>query len=334
MFHQDWTEFFPNSEQGTKYYTEKQKLIIEDQSYYISFCNFGALITEGAIYYCSAKDTTKALIEDTDFYKCSNTENWGGSLYFFVDGECVQNPICRLNSNSVQGFMYCLVDVSDIAKYKNKILNSSISESGNLYKDRAVNINLVNGEIEINSINISYTDLYICSLFAIWYYNFPSRASFSTFCNNTDTYQDIFNDVYFYNSPETLLIESCNYLSNNLHVIISANNAYVNVVNCNFINNTGREYYFFQGSDGLGNITIDGCYIDESNPKKEGKVYFTNNETNPFKIEFPNLTCEFEIPKSKNEEENEIIYFNRKKRIFKNLHFLFFQSFVIISRKK
>ena len=108
--------------------------------------------------------------------------------------------------------------------------------------------------------------------------------------------------------------------------------AYVSVVNCNFINNTGRRNYFCHNSP--GNLTIDGSYIDDSNPSIEGEVYLTNNTTNTIKIEFTNLTCEFDIPESKNEEENEIIYFNRKKKILKKLHYLFFQSFFAIYRFK
>ena len=275
MLHQEWAEFFPNSELGTNYSKKIQKLSSEDQNYYISFCNFGTLLTEGAINFTTSKDTTKTLIEDTDFYKCSNTIGRGGSLYFSTEGECVQNRICSLNSNSAKYNMYCYVNVSNIAKYKNKILNSSISGSGNLYKDKKGNIYLKNGEIEINSINISYTDLNSVSLFSMQNYISSSRASFSILSNNTDNEpSNIY--IYFYSSSETLLIKSCNYLTNNLTAIICASNAYVHVVNCNFINNIGRNEYFYH--DYSGNITIDGCYIDKSNPKITGKIYFTSNE--------------------------------------------------------
>ena len=277
------------------------------------------------------KDTTKTLIETTNFNNCTNTKGKGGSLYFSTEGECVQNRICSLNSNSALRGMYCWVDVSNIAKHKNKILNSSISQSGNLYKDKESNIVLINGEIEINSINISFADIYSNSLFGASSYSSSSRALFSTFSNNTDheplnSYLDYFSD-----SSETFLIKSCNYLSNNLHVIVSSWNAYVNVVNCNFINNTVRNEYFRQNSDDFGSIIIDGCYFDERNLKTDGQVNIKNNEANPIKIEFPKLSCEFDIPKSKNEVGNKTIYFKRKKKFFKNLHFMFFQSFFIIS---
>ena len=339
MLHQEWAEFFPNSELGTNYSKKIQKLSSEDQNYYISFCNFGTLLTEGAINFMTSKNTTKTLIEASNFNNCTNTKRRGGILYFSTEGECVQNRICSLKSNSAYRYMYCYVDVSEFGAYKNKILNSLISESGNLYNYTHDNIYLKNGEAEINSINISYNNLEYLNLLSISDYYSSSRASFSTLINNTDTLQKNYDRfAYISYSQKTFLIKSCNYLSNNLIVIIGASMANFKLVNCSFINNTGRYFYIAQytypdASYESQHSIIDGCYIDESIPYS-WDVYFTNNEANPFKIEYPNLTCEFVIPEPKNEEETEIIYVNRKKINFKNLPFLFFQSFVIISLSK
>lgn len=288
------------------------------------------MITDGAINFITSQDTTKSLIETSEFYNCSNTKQSGGGLYFYRHGECVQNRICSINSNAAKYGMYCWVEISNAAQFKNKFLNSAITQSGKLNKDIIGNIHLKNGEIEINSLNISYVDIKASNLYSIRAYQSSSKVTFSTFSNSTDTWPSDNNFVYFDKSSYVLLIKSCNYLSNNLNIIISASNASVNVVNCNFVKNIGRNYYFYHSK--IGYISVNDCYIDSSNFLKYGTNTVTNNAVNSFKIEIPTMTCDFEIPDSMNqiEDEDELIYLNKNKAIMKNICLFSLHIFTVL----
>ena len=293
--HGDWTEFYPNSQTYEKYTNNNSKLEAKENSYYVSSCFFTQVNTKGSIYLYTKKNTIKFLIDTTTFNNCSNNQA-GGCIFYSQEGEFVQDRVCsfasKVNSLYTHG-VYCKIDVSNSNTYKNYIYDSSISKSLDEHKDVGWNnLYLINGQIEIKSINISFSKLWRRDFYEIDSVSKGSNCSFSTFSNSNG----ISGNPKFchLNSQENFEIRNCNIL-NNIGILLWAESAPFYIKNCSFINNNDNNKYYF-----YGNITLDGCFIDNKSPKtKEGTVIFINNITNEFIHKFSHFStanCLADIP--------------------------------------
>ena len=180
----EWDEFYAGDLSKTQYENETTKLSRGDQNYYIKSCLFSENINSGAINFATQQDTTKLLVDETQFLNCSNT-NRGGSLYFSTEGECVQDRIISDSSKVTSNYygVYCYSDVSDKESFQNKILSSSITKSGeNNLGDR--NIYLKNGKINFINSNISHLKCKGISVSCFDSYLSDSKVLFSIFYDN------------------------------------------------------------------------------------------------------------------------------------------------------
>ncbi|EAY03686.1 hypothetical protein TVAG_031850 [Trichomonas vaginalis G3] len=291
LLQQDWDTFFQESDEKSYYHKKSVNLSAQDCNYYIVRCRFEEQITQGAINFTNNLNLTKVLIENTDFYNCSNSIGQGGSLYFGKEGQCAQNRICSVNSNSNLGAMYCYSFVSNIANYQNKLLDSAISHSGNLINDQFGINGFYHGNVEINYDNISYSVSKLYGFYSVTTVRYPSKASFSIITNNSDT---ISNSIvsYFYQVPY-FLAEYCNHLSNNLCVQMGARDSTINITKCNFIRNTAKtEYFYFAPYE--GRFYVDGSYIADTVPNSY-YVIITNRNEIPFDNNIAYYYCKSSI---------------------------------------
>ena len=191
----------------------------------------------------------------------------GGSLYINFKGECVQDRICSFGSNTIREGAYCYVLVSSSSQFKNHLLDSTITLSGEALPKYNSNIYLQYGETNMKFINISNSKLYRQSVYIIYGFSSDSNVTFSTFSNNTTTAE--YYEIYHYGSSplNEFKILFCNYFENRCNCFIySYYNFYIN--NCSFNKNIIREVYFFTYKQ----FQVEGCYFDISKPGTLGDV--------------------------------------------------------------
>lgn len=294
----DWAEFYLTASHQ-KYINERTRLKGAQTSYYVSFCQFINQNTNGAIYFSSASKDTKLLTEDSFFSNCF--------LHFEQNGQCVQNRICSFKSkvvnNSCHG-AHCFVDVSETSPFQNKIIDSSISNSGD--KIGYSNMHCLNGALTIASTNVSYADIYEYEVCYMPRINSDSLIQFSTFSNN---FQTVSSSCSYFESTSNANhnIKSCNYLNNRGgHTLIGCSNLILYASNCNFDNNTVSSDTFYHS--GRGNATYDQCYFGNYQGKS-GTVIVENTLNRKIDLILRHLStfeCYAVFPKYNHEQSIKI----------------------------
>lgn len=190
--HNEWTDFFDSSNNYVSFKNKNESFGINvDKSYYISLCLFIYLNETGAIRISSnSRNTLKFLIDTSSFDNCLHKNEEGGSLYINANqGECVQDRVCSIGSKTPSVGTYCSITASPVYPNRDYILETSIIESGEENTSGNNNMLLLNGEIHMKSINLSYSKL-DHSNFYYTYFGSNSNLSFSTFSNNTSSNQE------------------------------------------------------------------------------------------------------------------------------------------------
>ncbi|EAY08998.1 hypothetical protein TVAG_073640 [Trichomonas vaginalis G3] len=326
--HKEWDNFYNSSNEYTPYRNESKMLDNSSpNSYYVSLCLFIYLNQTGAIRITDETDKKlKFLIDTSSFYKCMHESDKGGSLYIScTKGECIQDRICSFGSNTVTIGAYCYISVSEEYPFKNYLLDSTITSSGEENPKENSNIDLVNDETYMKSINISHSKLNYHSFYYV-HYNSNSNGTLSTFSNNTSTE---FKQVIHYGSSDSIefTILFCNYFENKCENFIDSQfNLYLN--NCNFYKNNVKYNYF--STD--GQMQVQGCYFDISDPVIAGLVTITENASSiyPENHHLNSGLCYAELKlgfseekKTKTEEKAEIIVNNKRNNKFNFLVCIF-----------
>ena len=273
--HKEWDNFYNSSNEYTPYRNESKMLDNSSpNSYYVSLCLFIYLNQTGAIRITDETDKKlKFLIDTSAFYKCMHESDKGGSLYIScTKGECIQDRICSFGSNTVTIGAYCYISVSEEYPFKNYLLGSTITSSGEENPKGSRNVYLYNGEINIKSINISNSKLDGKSSYYV-IYSSNSNTTLSTFSNNTDSYETSVVHTALSIIPEIKTI-FCNYLENECRILISIYGINLFISNCSFISNNIKDSYFHSVSI---KIQVKGCFFDISDPDTIGSVIITEN---------------------------------------------------------
>ncbi|EAY07615.1 hypothetical protein TVAG_334270 [Trichomonas vaginalis G3] len=298
----EWDDFYGEDLSNTQYEDETTNLLKTDQNYYVKHCLFAENIKSSAINFQTSKDTTKLLVDTSQFLNCSNSKA-GGSLFFSSEGECVQDRIISDSSKVTTTYtygVYCYSDVSNKESFQNKILSSSITKSGenNLgYR----NIYLKNGKINFTNSNISHSKCNGRSVSCFESYLTDSKVLFSIFYDNKDNTPSDAAPVNLYNSPSSnILFEATNFQNITDYWLVYAYKSPTNLTKCCFSNNNISQYYFYGDS---AKITVDRCFIDVS-PIKGGTVEITNEIKD---------TSNIDICKTYYELEYQILDINKNK---------------------
>ncbi|EAY00372.1 hypothetical protein TVAG_407210 [Trichomonas vaginalis G3] len=250
----------------------------------------------------------------------------GGSLYINLKkGECIQNRICSFGSRTLRQGVYCYVTVSSASPFKNYIFDSTITSSGYENEEGDSNIYLFNGEINLKSINISYSKLIFTNFYSLTP-NSNSNITFSTFSNNwspSNNYEAIHSGSFSASPEFTMLF--CNFFENHCtSLILSYFKLYV--INCSIYSNSIEMGIFEAGND---QIEVKGCYVQIYEPNNQiiGDVIITEtvNEAYPQNLHFTSsCSTELKLPEEETKEKEEIkVDFKRKNKF--NI-FLFFVS--------
>lgn len=165
---------------------------------------------------------------------------------------------------------------------------------------------LINGQIQIKSINISFSKIYCRDFYYAFSYSSGSNSSFSTFTNSTSGSTINYYKLRHTDSAEVFNIINCNVLNNKNASILQAlydTSSSCYIKNSSFINNILNDgCYYFDGT-----ITLDGCFIDNNSPRTTWSVAFTNRNRNQFTHDFSLLCLD---KKTKNEETNSVKIYN------------------------
>lgn len=253
----------------------------------MSYCRFDSFRTNGAIYFNATSIDTKFLAEDSIFTKCYNSKN-GGSLFFQEEGQCVQNRIQSLKSETEdkEYGAYCYIDVSSRPKSQNKIIESSISQAGAKNKKGQGSFYCINGMISIKLINTSFADVYGLNSYSISKIFGDSNISYSFFANNTQSYDPSAATVHSGLNDEIKLdIKFCSYFGNSGgYILLYICDLMVTISECNFISNinTERTLSHYCG----GETTVSRCYLDEIYKDADGFILVTDNSTEKIQYEF------------------------------------------------
>lgn len=188
------------------------------------------------------------MIEDSLLANCSNLGQ-GGSIYFAIQGQCVQNRVCAYKSASLKSGAYCKIQVSILAQ--NNIHWSSLAFIGenddNL--NGSVAVQLDNGILNYTNVNSSYTNtgggcIHFCSIT-----NDNSSINFCNFANNSQNLNTNAAHYVSYTDTFSFVIRCCNYLNNQMinvknYALIRSQKLVVTVSSCYFDNNIGIDYAF------------------------------------------------------------------------------------------
>lgn len=255
----DWYEFYQTKNYLVSSHKNNAQISSSSSGYFVCFCSFSKLSSR-SISVDTTNPSTNLLTEDILFSECSNSEN-GGSLFFQTKGQCVQNKICSYKSKVISNVngVFCYVHVSEQDPFQNKILCSSIIESGDGNGLGYGNIYTQQGAVNLTSDNVSFANICRYPTISMNTVNANSVFKFTTFASNkltdTSTYS-IFN-LYGASASIQLEIISCNILNNigNNHIIYSGSlNTLVS--KSNFVNNVHPSASF------SGTVTLSECYID------------------------------------------------------------------------
>lgn len=258
----DWYEFYKLQRHNESKGKINEQISSTSSSYYVSFCWFSNL-KNSAINFDTENPLTNLLTEDCIFSECSNT-NKGGSISFQTKGQCVQNRICSYKSK-VTGKkfygVYCSIDVSEAQPFQNKIIYSSIAESGDRKYLGFGNIYVQDGAVVISSTNESFGTSEIYPTIFLNSASSDSLFKYSTFTNNTHNPAAPGNSIFYFQKPKTstfvqIDMKFCNVRNNSGTNNIIASSIPFIAYRCNFINNYHTAMSF------QVNVTLSECYID------------------------------------------------------------------------
>lgn len=266
----EWSNYYPGygfiRKKNLRTYFKRNS-----SNYYIYHCEFIKQVTNGAVLFSSTTNDTKLLIEDTLFASCSATNC--GSLVFSSNGQCVLNRVCGFRSKAEKYYQFCHIKVTPDDNFQNKIIQSSISYSGDNSDTGSHCIKTMFGELLYKYLNISFTRIYQVSNFQIQASGDNSAVIFSNFVNNSKNNQS--SASYFY-SQYVLKNAShahCNLISISgpatFSGLVGSENVYLKVSNCCFYDIEGYNRYFYTKGP-ISRIEANRCFFDQ---------YFGTNET-------------------------------------------------------
>lgn len=275
--------------------------------------------TQGSVYLNTSSDTVKFLIDTSVFNNCSNNKD-GGCINYANSGAFVQDRVCSFSTTVNLKWrlgVYCKIDVSDY--FKNHVQDSSICNTGNEYHNGVKNIFLINGQIQLKSINILFSKIDYGDFYDVHSYSNGSNSSYCTFSNSTSSIDGGNYKIRHFNSQNIFEIQNCNILNNKNGGILQADSAIVYIKNSSFIRNYPNGYFlYFSQYNTNPKITLDGCFIDDQHPKQYLSVIFTNNKTETFSnnlSHFSSAICHADNPiifyvKEQTDNKNEIDLIN------------------------
>lgn len=267
--HHKWEDFFDSSVQYVSYANQEGRLDNKTTNcYYISHCLFNTLNSAGAIRIeDSTSNKLKFLVDTSSFNKCEHKTSEGGSLYLIsAHGEFIQDRICSFGSKSENGGAYCYVKISSARPFRNYLLDSTITSSGDESNKGFYNLYLYNGEVFMRSINISFSKLSYRNFYQIYCHS-DSNITLSTFSNNTSTFANSYEAFHTGSSSLKFKIRFCNYFENSCNWLIGIDYDLL-ILNCSFSNNNVKTKYFSVNND--KRIQLKGCYLDNPEPKTSG----------------------------------------------------------------
>lgn len=317
ILHNTWKDFFDSSISYTLYRKKREYLNASPtNSYYISHCLFIYLNQTGAIRITdTSTNHLKFLIDTSSFDKCEHQTDQGGSFFMISNkGECIQNKICSFNSKSPKEGTYCKVTVSSTSPFKNYILDSSISTSGDDSFQGTRNIYLYNGETHMKSINISFSKLELRNLYE-FYCCSNSNVSLSTFSNNTSTITE-YHQEYHTGSSDSIEFKVlfCNYFANSCNYFIATDYDLI-LSNCSFNKNNIRFWFFTHTNN--KQVQLKGCYFNDPGPISFGSVTITEQVISNYPDNnYLSNTCLRMIEEDTEDEEIKVNNKRRNKFIF------------------
>lgn len=295
-----WNDYFRGSTFET-YSHKRTRLSASATSYYVFYSKF-ILLKNRSIEFLSTAPDTCLLLEDDAFSQCSN-DNIAGVILFESKGQCVQNRICSYQSKTntdieKKGGIYCFICVSSSENCQNKIIDSSIVETGDNTNIGHANIYLYNGETSLYSINESHASTNAYSFHRIENISTESDIKFSTFANNNHVNSQCSNTHYTAANYKIVFnIKNCNFKNNSGHLrILNCHGMTTFITSCLFIGNKGNN--FTLGHVWGGSITVDKCYFDEYKVS-EGPITINSTLENPFDqvlFHLSTFICNAEVP--------------------------------------
>ena len=210
----------------------------------------------GAICISSTTDSSQMLIEVCIFNDCHTNSEYGGAIFMGYPvtssngaGSCVVHKCCSNNCSSTSTrysyghFIYTML--SNDNDHINKFLDSSVINSKQINFESEGTIELLYGEITINTLNLSENQCVVCP--AIWCYQ---------------------------GSSNTKLICSIKFCSirNNVGLVstLAISTTFASCTNSNFIENTASYYGLIQAHT---EMIVEGCTILEN---KAASTFYCN----------------------------------------------------------
>jgi hypothetical protein len=280
-----WNDFFPGTSPTnlpSQTYTLRQTP--SDTYLYVLNCLFNSITStgNGGAFYCTS---TYLLVESTSFFSCKTSSGNGGAIYFSNSGgQCVLHEVCgydccTTDSNHRQ---FVHIQVKNDISSKNYINYSSISRCVHVNMNAWETLQLYNGKICFQSVNISNNkcggNLVIC-------YPFTDSKSdtlsflYSSFADNSVTNYALF---LLWRSGAKYEIKSCNILRNsqvavNSYGIISTwGNTKIDD-SC-ILENKATPIFYQQSSS--YRITLSNCTVDTTS--NNGYLITQNTITKSF----------------------------------------------------
>lgn len=262
---EEWSDFYTSDTYETRE-NNNTRLSATSASYYIRYSTLDDF-NNRAIEFLSTTASTCLLIEDILLSKCYNNDV-AGALFFENNGQCVQNRVCsyqsKTNSNSEEkGGTYCFIDVSSSSPYQNKIIESSIVETGFKTGKGHASIYLNNGAVNITSVNESSTYTFSYCIHKINNINDKSCVKFCSYVDNNQIYTGYSTAIHYSSITDIeLYIQNCNFKNNTFYqYLVNTHKFKAFLISCNFIKNVGTGGIC--GQYETGTLTVDCCYFDE-----------------------------------------------------------------------
>ena len=272
--HQDWSDYFPNVSDPDIFSGLRlrftNKYLPDIQNLYIRNSIFYKIISErgGAIIIISDTDTTKMLVDNSNFIYCHTTAGNGGAICYYEKGSLVIDKCCFNHDYTIKYKNYsdgrgqsvyisCYSDDDENNPNINRITYSTIFHCGNIEDDTNIvssTITLYYGTKEIDYLNQTLNECnQICCLelsTSGGSVHGSSSIEYSNFVNNTAQTNAIFyiNGLNADSMNVNLISNSCN--GDNSYAFFAYSNRF-HMTNCSLIDNyfiniasTGHEWCF------------------------------------------------------------------------------------------
>lgn len=213
----------------------------------------------------TASEDACFLAETSIFDSNYNTAE-SGSIIVSAE-ESVLDRICSINScqyNKNPGHMgvFCYISASySLQNAQNKIIESSISSSGQSSYEGVNNIYLTQGSPVLKSANVSYAEVYISCLFVFRGMQGNSNISYSSFVNNSDDKRNSNGAELYDNRDLNVTIEFCNFLNNTCSMVIVTFGPSVYISESSFF---GNDCEVIGGLNHPREIIVSQCYIRDN----------------------------------------------------------------------